>query len=154
MNDLLLLTDYVFSMLYLWLKAAHLIFVIFWMAGLFMMPRFFVYHQESAVGSPEAALWVEREAKLKKIILNPSLIIVWLLGLVLAVQIGAFSQGWFHAKLLFVLILSGYHGWMVGYARKLAKGERKMTGKQLRLINEVPGIAAAVIVILVIVKPF
>lgn len=154
MNDLLLLTDYVFSMLYLWLKAAHLIFVIFWMAGLFMMPRFFVYHQESAPGSPEAALWVEREAKLKKIILNPSMIIVWLLGLVLAVQIGAFAQGWFHAKLLFVLGLSGYHGWMIGYAKKLARGERKMTGKQLRLVNEVPGIAAAVIVILVIVKPF
>ncbi|WP_373488721.1 CopD family protein, partial [Blastomonas sp.] len=153
MNDLLLITDYVFSMLYLWLKAAHLIFVIFWMAGLFMLPRFFVYHQEVAAGSPEAALWVEREAKLKKIILNPSLIIVWLLGLVLAVQIGAFQQGWFHAKLLFVLLLSGYHGWMIGYARKLAKGERKLTGKQLRLVNEVPGIAAAVIVILVIVKP-
>lgn len=154
MNELLLTTDYVLSMLYLWLKAAHLIFVIFWMAGLFMMPRFFVYHQEAAAGSPEAALWVEREAKLKKIILNPSLIVVWLLGLVLAVQIGAFSQGWFHAKLLFVVLLSGYHGWMVGYARKLARGERKMTGKQLRLVNEVPGIAAAVIVILVIVKPF
>lgn len=154
MNDLLLITDYVFSMLYLWLKAAHLIFVIFWMAGLFMLPRFFVYHQESAPGSPEAALWVQREAKLKNIVLNPSLIVVWLLGLVLAVQIGAFAQGWFHAKLLFVLLLSGYHGWMIGYARKLARGERKLTGKQLRLVNEVPGIGAAVIVILAIVKPF
>ncbi|MBY0621546.1 CopD family protein, partial [Sphingomonas ursincola] len=59
-----------------------------------------------------------------------------------------------HAKLLFVLLLSGYHGWMIGYSKKLARGERKLTGKQLRLINEVPGIAAAVIVILVIVKPF
>jgi len=154
MNDLLLITDYVFSMLYLWLKAAHLIFVIFWMAGLFMLPRFFVYHQEAAPGSPEAALWVEREAKLKNIVLNPSLIVVWLLGLVLAVQIGAFAQGWFHAKLLFVLLLSGYHGWMIGYAKKLARGERKLTGKQLRLVNEVPGIGAAVIVILAIVKPF
>lgn len=154
MNELLLTTDYVLAMLYLWLKAAHLIFVIFWMAGLFMLPRFLVYHQEAEHGSPEATRWIDREAKLKNIILNPSLIIVWLLGLVLAVQIGAFSQGWFHAKLLFVLVLSGYHGWMIGYAKKLARGERKLTGKQLRLINEVPGIAAAVIVILVIVKPF
>jgi putative membrane protein len=140
--------------LYIWLKSAHIIFVIFWMAGLFMLPRFFVYHQESAVGSEEAAKWVDRESKLIKIILNPSIIIVWLVGLFLAWHIGAMAEGWFHAKLLFVLGLSGYHGWIVGYAKKLARGERKLTGKQLRLLNEVPGIAAAIIVILVVAKPF
>ena len=142
------------TMLYLWLKSAHIIFVIFWMAGLFMMPRFFVYHQETAVGSEEDGKWIEREGKLRKIILNPSLIIVWVLGLFLAYDIGAFSQGWFHAKLLIVLLLSGYHGWMMGYVKKLARGERTMTDKKLRLVNEVPGISAAIIVILVIVKPF
>lgn len=142
------------SMLYLWLKSAHIIFVIFWMAGLFMMPRFFVYHQETAVGSEEDSKWIEREGKLRKIILNPSLIIVWILGLFLAYDIGAFSQGWFHAKLLVVLLLSGYHGWMMGYVKKLARGKRTMTDKKLRLVNEVPGITAAIIVILVIVKPF
>ena len=144
----------ILSMLYLWLKAAHLIFVIFWMAGLFMMPRFFVYHQETAVGSEEDGKWIEREGKLRKIILNPSLIIVWVVGLLLAYNIGAFSQGWFHAKLLMVLALSGYHGWMICYSKKLARGERTMTDKKLRMVNEVPGIAAAVIVILVIIKPF
>lgn len=144
----------ILSMLYLWLKAAHLIFVIFWMAGLFMMPRFFVYHQETAVGSEEDGKWIEREGKLRKIILNPSLIIVWVVGLLLAYNIGAFSQGWFHAKLLMVLALSGYHGWMIAYSKKLARGERTMTDKKLRMVNEVPGIAAAVIVILVIIKPF
>ncbi|ATW03008.1 CopD family protein [Sphingorhabdus sp. YGSMI21] len=144
----------ILSMLYLWLKSAHLIFVIFWMAGLFMMPRFFVYHQESAVGSDEDRKWIEREGKLRKIILNPSLIIVWIVGLALAYNIGAFSQGWFHAKLLVVLALTGYHGWMMGYVKKLARGERTMTDKALRLVNEVPGITAAIIVILVIVKPF
>ena len=142
------------SVLYIWLKSAHIIFVIFWMAGLFMLPRFFVYHQESAVGSEEAAKWVDRESKLIKIILNPSIIIVWVVGLFLAWHIGAMVEGWFHAKLLFVLGLSGYHGWIVGYAKKLARGERKLTGKQLRLLNEVPGIAAAIIVILVVAKPF
>ena len=141
-------------MLYLWLKAAHLIFVIFWMAGLFMLPRYLVYHQESAPGSEEEAKWVDRENKLRKIILNPSLIIVWVLGLLLAYDIGAFSMGWFHAKLLIVILLSGYHGWMISYSKKLARGERTLSGKALRLINEVPGIAAAIIVILVIVKPF
>lgn len=144
----------ILSMLYLWLKAAHIIFIIFWMAGLFMMPRFFVYHQECAVGSDEDRKWIEREGKLRKIILNPSLIITWILGLFLAYNIGAFSQGWFHAKLLVVLLLTGYHGWMIGYVKKLARGERTMSDKALRLANEVPGIAAAIIVILVIIKPF
>lgn len=144
----------IFSMLYLWLKAGHLIFVIFWMAGLFMMPRFFVYHQESTIGSEEDSKWIERETKLRKIILNPSMVIVWVLGLVLAYNIGAFNQGWFHAKLLVVLALSGYHGWMLGYAKKLARGERRMADRKLRLVNEIPGISAAIIVILVIIKPF
>jgi putative membrane protein len=142
------------SVLYIWLKYAHIIFVILWMAGLFMITRFFVYNQEIAEGSEEAAKWVDRESKLIKIILNPSIIIVWLVGLFLAWHIGAMAEGWFHAKLLFVLGLSGYHGWIVGYAKKLARGERKLTGKQLRLLNEVPGIAAAIIVILVVAKPF
>ena len=141
-------------MTYIWLKAGHLIFVIFWMAGLFMLPRYFVYHQESAPGSPEEALWVERERKLRKIILGPSIALVWLLGLALAFTLGAWDQGWFHAKLLVVIALSGYHGWLAGYAKKLARGERPLEGKTLRLLNEVPGVAVAVIVILAIVKPF
>lgn len=139
---------------YPWLKAAHLIFVIFWMAGLFMFPRFLVYHQESAVGSPEEAKWIEREDKLRRIILAPSMVIVWVLGLLLATTIGAWSEAWFHAKLLLVILLSGYHSWMLGYSKRLAKGERKLSGKALRIANEVPGIAVAIIVILVIVKPF
>jgi putative membrane protein len=80
--------------------------------------------------------------------------VVWVLGLVLAWNIGAMADGWFHAKLLFVLGLSAYHVWAVGYAKKLARGERRLTGKQLRLFNEVPGIASAIIVILVVAKPF
>ncbi len=142
------------AMIYLWLKAGHIIFVIFWMAGLFMLPRFFVYHQESEPGSTEDALWAEREKRLLKIILLPSMIAVWVLGLALMSAVGAHLQGWFHVKLLFVILLSGYHGWMSAYAKKLARGERPLKGKALRLINEVPGLAAAIIVILVVVKPF
>jgi putative membrane protein len=144
----------VLAMIYLWLKAGHLIFVIFWMAGLFMLPRFFVYHQEAPEGSPENAVWVDRERKLMKIIMWPSLIVVWVLGLALAMQIGAFQQGWFHAKLALVLALTGYHFWLASYAQNLAQGVRKLTGRKLRMLNEVPGIAAALIVVLVIVKPF
>ena len=140
--------------LYLWLKAAHVIFVIFWMAGLFMLPRMMVYQQEAELGSAEDALYTTRIAALRRIILTPSLIIVWLLGLVLAWHIGALSQGWFHGKLLLVILLSGFHGWMVGYSKKLARGERTIKGKTLRMVNEIPAIVAILAVILVIVKPF
>jgi protoporphyrinogen IX oxidase len=142
------------GMTYLWLKALHVVFVIFWMAGLFMLPRLFVYHQEAAPDSPENALWIEREARLLRIILWPALAVTWVLGLALAMQTGAFRQGWFNMKLAAVLGLSAYHLWLAGYHRALLRGERRLGGKQLRLLNEVPGLAAIVIVILVIVKPF
>ncbi len=144
--------------LYPWFKAAHVIFVIFWMAGLFMLPRMMVYQQEAALGSAEDALYTTRIQALRRIILTPSLIVVWIMGLTLAGQIGVFSggggNGWFHAKLLLVVLLTGYHGWMVGFSKKLARGERTMAGKTLRLVNEVPAIVAILAVILVIVKPF
>jgi protoporphyrinogen IX oxidase len=139
---------------YPWLKAGHVIFVIFWMAGLFMLPRFFVYHQEAAPGSTEDAVWVERERRLLRIIMQPAQFAVWVLGVALALSIGAFADGWLHAKLVFVLGLSGYHGYLSGYAKKLARGERPLSGKALRLLNEVPGLATVAIVVLVIVKPF
>lgn len=139
---------------YPWVKAAHLVFVIFWMSGLFMLPRFFVYHQESLPGSDEEKRWIVREARLLGIILNPSMLIVWVLGLALMLDTGALTQTWFQLKLAAVIALSGYHGWMSGYAKKLAAGQRPASGRALRIANEVPSIAAAVIVILVIVRPF
>jgi protoporphyrinogen IX oxidase len=142
------------TLTYAWLKAGHVIFVIFWIAGLFMLPRFYVYHQEAAAGSDEEARWIERERKLRDIIITPAMILVWLLGLSLAYVTGAWTQGWFIAKLTLVTALSGYHGWMVGYGRKLAAGERPVSGRALRLMNEVPGIFVVLIVVLVIVRPF
>jgi len=137
-----------------WVLAAHVTFVIFWMAGLFLLPRLYVYHQEAPVGSPEDRAWIEREARVRSIILTPAMIIVWILGLMLAFDIGAWTQGWFHAKLLLVILLTGYQGWLSAYGRKLAQGQRAVSGRALRMLNEVPGIAAAIIVVLVIVKPF
>ena len=142
------------TLTYAWIKAAHVIFVIFWIAGLFMLPRFYVYHQEAPAGSAEEARWVERERKLRTIIITPAMMLVWVFGLTLAYIVDAWSQGWFLAKFSIVLLLSGYHGYMVGYGRKLARGERPVSGKALRIMNEVPGIAVAIIVILVIIKPF
>ena len=147
------MTETIF-VLYYWLKSAHIIFVIFWMAGCSCCRVSSSIIRKVPSAPKKAAKWVEREAKLIKIILNPSIIVVWVVGLALAWHIGAMADGWFHAKLLFVLGLSAYHGWIIGYAKKLAKGERQLTGKQLRLFNEVPGIAAAIIVVLVVAKPF
>lgn len=143
---------------YPWVKAAHVIFVIFWMAGLLIFPRFLVYHRASAPRSPEDAAWGEREARLRRVILTPAMIAVWLLGLALAANLGLFEGqpglGWLHAKLALVVALSGYHGWAVGFGKKLAQGLRPGTDKGLRLANELPSLATIAIVILVIVKPF
>jgi putative membrane protein len=139
---------------YPWVKAAHVTFVIFWLAGLFLLPRLYVYHQESVPGSPEERSWIEREARVRSIILGPAMAAVWILGLMLAFHIDAWSQGWFHAKLALVIGLSAYQGWLGAYGKKLAKGERPLSGKAVRMLNEIPGIAAALIVVLVIVRPF
>ena len=142
------------STVYLWIKALHVVAVIFWMAGLFMLPRFLVYHMESPVGSPEDAAWTLREARLKRIILTPGLIAVWALGLTLAVSYGLAGQGWLHAKILLVVLLSGYHGWASATASKFSRGVRPYANKTLRLLNEVPALATIAIVVLVVVKPF
>jgi putative membrane protein len=143
---------------YPWVKAAHLIFVIFWMAGLFMLPRYLVYHQEALGNSAEEARWTEREGKLRHIILTPAMIAVWLLGIALALNAGIANGvpglGWLHTKIALVVLLSGYHGWAVGYAKKLARGHATVSGRTLRLLNEVPGVATVLIVVLAIVKPF
>lgn len=139
---------------YPWVKAAHVIFVIFFMAAIFMMPRFFIYHQQTAVGSAEDQQWIEREDRLRRIILNPSILFVWVFGLMLMVETRAWEQHWFQLKFLIALLLGAYHGWMISYARRLAAGRRDWTDKQLRLMNEVPGMSAALIVVLVIVRPF
>ena len=139
---------------YLWVKAAHVTFVIFWLAGLFLLPRFYVYHHETPVGSPEDRAWIERESRVRSIILTPAMIVVWILGLMLAFNVGAWSEHWFHAKLFFVVLLSAYQGWLGVYGKKLARGERPLSNKAVRMINEIPGVAAAIIVVLVIVRPF
>lgn len=141
---------------YDWVKALHVIFVIFWMAGLFMLPRFFAYHVEAPAGSAEAAGWVERERRLLRIILTPALVLAWVFGLLMiGAQPGLLSgQGWLHAKLALVLGLSGYHGFLSAQARRLAIGGGIRETRTWRLLNEVPGIAIILVVVLVIVKPF
>jgi putative membrane protein len=150
MNDL---TGFL-GVAYPWVKAAHVNFVIFWIAGLLLVPRFYVYHHETTPGSAEDRAWIERERRARKIILTPAMIIVWILGLLLAFNIDAFLQGWFMAKFALVIALTGYQGWLGSYGKKLAAGIRSADTRTLRIMNEIPGIAAAIIVVLAIVRPF
>ena len=144
----------VLSSIYLFLKSGHVIFMVFWLAGLFMLPRQGIYMLDHAPGSPGEAKWATRMGKLRKIILTPAMIIVWVLGLLMAYSGGWFSSGWLHTKLTLVLILTGYHGWLVAQTKKMARGERPLSEKQLRMIGEVPGLLLVLIVVLVYLKPF
>lgn len=140
---------------YLVIKALHIIAVIFWMAGMLYLPRLFVYHhQAQTAGELEGALLIQ-ERNLLKIILNPALIVVWVLAIIMiAANPGLFSQGWFHFKLLLVVLMSGIHGFYAASAKKFAKGERPRSEKFWRIMNEGPAILVIIIVLLAVVKPF
>lgn len=138
---------------YLWVKAGHVLFAFFWIAGLFTLPRYLVHQAGESPGSEQDGRWAERTKKLRAMILTPSLILVWLLGLLLAMNLG-FQGGWLHAKIAVVLLLTGYHGWMVSLSKRMAAGARPMTERKLRLWNELPALLLAIIVVLVIVRPF
>lgn len=140
--------------IYLWLKAGHVVFVVFWLAGLFMLPRQCIYILDHEPGSAGEAKWAVRMGKLRKIILTPALIIVWVLGLSLAYAIEALTQIWWITKFGLVVVLTGYHGWLVAQTKKMARGERPLSEKTLRMIGEVPGLLLVLIVVLVYVKPF
>ncbi|AWW73211.1 hypothetical protein CD351_02085 [Erythrobacter sp. KY5] len=149
----------IFPTIYPWVKAGHVIFMVFWLAGLFMLPRQCIYILDTKPGSEGEAKWAHRMGLLRKVILTPSLIVVWLLGLYLMyglfIASGTLGQnGWLHAKITLVLVLSGYHGWLVSQTKKMARGERPLSEKRLRMVGEIPGLLLVLIVVLVYVRPF
>ena len=140
---------------YLTIKALHIAAVIFWMAGMLYLPRLFVYHHQAEAGGELEGALQTQERNLLKIIMNPALIAVWLLAITMIVANPAlFSAGWFHAKLLLVLILSGLHGFYAASAKKFLNGDRPRSEKFWRMINEVPAIGAIIIVVFAVTKPF
>lgn len=143
---------------YLWVKALHVIVVIFWMAGMFMMPRFFAYHAEEIVahglGSPTDLAWRARERRLMRIIINPSMVLVWLFGLMLATHLGWDIGGWLWLKLALVTGLAGLHGFLARWRRAFADGRNVHSTRFFRMMNEIPTLATIPVVILVIVRPF
>jgi putative membrane protein len=139
---------------YLWVKAVHVMAIIAWMAGMLYLPRLFVYHAEAPSGSPQSETFKVMERRLLRIIVNPAMVIAWVLGLWLAWQAGFLVSAWFHAKLALVLALSGLHGYFAAAVRRFAADENQRTPRHWRMMNEVPALLMAGIVILVIVKPF
>ena len=123
--------------LYIWVKAIHIIFVVAWMAGLLIFPR---YNLHQANAEPQGELFntmKDASARLRRIILTPALLVVWGLGITMLVLNPALlSNGWMHAKLLLVLGLSGVHGYFISMGRKIDEGRDAVSAKTLKLLNE------------------
>ncbi len=139
---------------YMWAKTFHVVIVFFWIAGLFMLPRYLAYQAEVPLDSPEDLNWRRRTAKIRGIILSPMLVLAWVSGLMVATSYGIGGTRWLETKILLVLLLSLYHWWMVSVAGRMAKGARPLSGKALRLLNEIPGLFTLLLVALAVLKPF
>ena len=141
-------------MLYLWLKAFHVVAVIAWMAGMLYLPRLFVYHCDAPPGTPQSETFKVMERRLLKAIINPAMIATWVLGLILVWQGGWSVSGWLHGKLALVIALSAVHGVYVSRLKDFAQDRNTRPARYYRILNEVPTLLMIGIVILVIVKPF
>jgi len=140
---------------YLWIKAFHIISVITWMAGLFYLPRLFVYHTEQAVvGDSRDAVFQIMEYKLFRYIMNPSMISAWLFGGLLVMTPGIVDWGsaWPYAKMAGILVMTWLHHWLGVRRKAFLTGSNNLTGRHYRLMNEVPTLAMILIVISVVVK--
>jgi putative membrane protein len=155
---LVLLTALLFVLdpddLYLWIKAIHVIAVISWMVGMLYLPRLFIYHTSAEPGSIQSETFKVMEQRLLRVIINPAMMVTWVLGLWLAWKGFGFSGGWLHAKIALVVVLSGVHGYLSGAVRKFAEDRNDRSARHWRLVNEVPTVLMIGIVILVVVKPF
>ena len=145
------------SALYPWITTLHIVSVISWMAGMFYLPRLFVYHAErGAVGTELHEAFVVMERKLLKLIMNPAMIATWIFGLLLVLTPGVIDWGlvWPWVKLAAVLAMSGMHGWLGARRKEFAAGVNTRSGRAYRLANEVPTLLMLIIVVAVVVKPF
>jgi protoporphyrinogen IX oxidase len=139
---------------YLWVKALHIIAVISWMAGLLYLPRLFINHLDQEIGSPASETFKGMEKRLLKIIMTPAMVLSWIFGLWLAIEVFSFKGGWLHAKLFAVILLTCSHFYMAHAVKSFSRDERIGSDRFWRLFNEVPTVLMIVIVLLVILKPF
>jgi len=140
--------------MYQWLLAFHIIAVIAWMAGMLYLPRLFVYHCAADVGSIQSETFKVMERRLLKAIINPAMIVTWLLGLWLAWTSGFYAAHWLQLKFVLALAMSGVHGVLSKYVMEFAADRRRKSQKYFRILNEIPTVLLILIVILAVVKPF
>lgn len=141
---------------YPWIKAVHIMAVIAWMAGLFYLPRLFVYHAERAtVGSELDQTFQVMELKLLRVIMNPAMIVAWVAGLIM-LGFGVFDFGsvWAWVKIVSVVLMTVAHTWMAARRKDFAAGRNTRSGRTYRLFNEVPTVLMVLIVVAVVVRPF
>ncbi len=140
---------------YLWIKALHVISVIFWMAGMAYLPRLFVYHAEAVPGSEKSETFKIMERRLMRGIINPAMLAAFLFGgLMIWANPDLLSQHWFHVKLFLVIVMTGFHGFFSRWRRDFEADRNKRSARFYRIYNEAPPVLVVFIVILVIVKPF
>ena len=135
------------------LKFLHIIFVTTWMAGLFYLPRLFVYHTQMSKKDKSYQTFLIMEQKLMKYIMNPSMILTWVLGTLLAHHIGVFDQLWLNLKFIFVFLLSAFHMYCARVRRNFEDGNNEKNESFFRWINEVPTTLFIIIIFLVVFKP-
>jgi putative membrane protein len=140
------------ELMYEWIKVLHIISFISWFAGLFYLPRLYVYHVENSDHERTRKTLETMEYKLLKFIMNPAMIATWVFGVALIHYVG--TAGWLHAKITLVVILSAFHMYLGVVRKKLINEPSKYSSKYFRFINEVPTVILILIVILVVVKPF
>ena len=140
---------------YLWLKALHVIAVISWMAGMLYLPRLFVYHADTEVGSDQSETFKIMEYRLLRYITNPAMIVAWVTGgLMIYADPALFSNGWFHTKFTAVIFMSALNGTLAKHVRLFGKDENIKSAKYFRILNEVPTVLMIIIVVMVILRPF
>ena len=141
---------------YLWIKAFHIISVIDWMAGMLYLPRHYVYHADAPAGSPQSETFKVMERKLLRLIINPAMTLAILFGILLLMTPGLidWKEGWIHTKLLAVVLLTAYHGFLARWRKDFAADRNRRSSKFYRKVNEIPAVLMVVIVIMVIVRPF
>lgn len=150
-----------FSEYYLWFKSIHIIAMVAWMAGMFYLPRLFVYHCAAPKGSEMSETFKVMERRLLRLIINPALILTWIMGgLMIWIVVGLWentdllSNGWFHVKMTAVLVLMAVHGMLARHRKQFERDANVHSAKYYRILNEVPTVLLVIIIFMVILRPF
>lgn len=150
--------------LYPWVKAFHLISMTAWMAGMFYLPRLFIYHHGAPAGSAMSEIFKLMEVRLLRIIINPAMIATWVFGFWLIwIQGGGTKDGmltflklngWLHAKFTLLVLMQLVHAFLARSRKQFAADRRPYSAKTFRIVNEIPTVLLFGIIILAVVKPF